>query len=125
MTADEGRWLRDRMAAAMVVEAPPADLADRAERTAVRIRRRRRGTAVAAAAVAVLAVAVPLLLAGAGPADRSLPPARPTNPACERSDRALPGQPAASGPADVAWPFRGDPALRPGMDRLAAEVWPR
>jgi hypothetical protein len=114
MTADDERWLRDRMAAVAAVE-PPADLAARAERTAGRIRRRRYGLA---AGVAAVAAAVPLVLGGAGGTDRSLPPARPADPACQPSEQVLPDQPDAVSAADVTWPYRGDPALRPTLDRV-------
>ena len=116
MSADDERWLRDRMAA-VVVQPPPADLAVRAERTAGRIRRRRYGLA---AGVAAVAVAVPLVLGGVGGTDRGLPPARPVDPACQPSDRALPDQPDAVSAADVTWPYRGDPALRPALERVMA-----
>jgi hypothetical protein len=122
MSADDERWLRDRLTAVVDTEQPPADLATRAERTAGRIRRRRFGTA---AAVAAVAVAVPLVLGGAGGTDRGLPPARPTDPACLPSDQVLPDQPDAVSAADVTWPYRGDPALRPTLDRvMAASVNP-
>lgn len=115
MSAEDERWLRNRLTAVVDVEPPPADLATRAERTAGRIRRRRFGTA---AAVAAVVVAVPLVLGGAGAPDRGLPPARPADPACVADDQALPQQPDAVDLADVTWPYRGDPALRPLLDQV-------
>jgi hypothetical protein len=117
MSADDERWLRDRLTAVVDAEQPPADLATRAERTAGRIRRRRFGTA---AGVAAVVVAVTMVLGGAGITDRSLPPALPPDPACVASDQALPEQPDAVSAADVTWPYRGDPALLPALERVIA-----
>lgn len=116
MTADE-RWLRDRMATVVASVEPPPDLAARAEGTAGRIRRRRWG---AGAAVAALAAAVPVVLGGLPGPDRGLP-AGPPDPACVPSARVLPDQPDAVAAADVRWPYRGDPALRPALDRVMAD----
>lgn len=109
MNEDLERELRAGLLAAAVLPPPPADLADRAERTAGRIRRRRYA---AVAVAAVLALVVPLAVVNTvRRLDRSLPPA--VNPAC-RVDPTPPVQEPARTVADItAWTPRVDPALRP------------
>jgi hypothetical protein len=103
---------------------PPPDLADRAMRTARGIVARR----MAAGALAVAAVVVaPIAVLDPGGSGGTAAPAVTRTATPTATPTASPGSPrplpsCAGGdstfevphkPADVAWPYRGDPALRP------------